>query len=343
MLTPSLFFATHLKKIVKNLLLALAIVVSVAPASFAASFNCSIATRPIEKTICSDIELSSLDERLNQSYQTALAKNPEIKFSQREWLKALNECNVDASPIECLRNAFKARIKTLNQATTANAGTLGIEILGLYKINNQNGLQVGAVNPNSSGYNAGILSGDFIVEINNNKIEDINQAMNQLSVLPGQTVLLKIIKKDNSERVVQVIIGNKVEAPTPPENGTPVIPATTADQPQSSPAAIESQPPPEKNIVNQKNEFSSDTKNSGSSSWFITLLLALGGVYYWKKKNGQKIPAQPEQNTKSGYKEPPASTRQSEVKMEAKKMTKKPPTKEELLKQQQMNAFKKLK
>lgn len=312
-----------------------------APTSFAASFNCNVASRPIEKTICSDPELSSLDEKLNQSYQTALAINPEIKFSQREWLKALNECNVDASPIECLRKAFKARIRMLSQVTTANVGTLGIEILGLYKINNQNGLQVGAVNPNSSGYNAGILPGDFIVEVNNNKIEDINQAINQLSVPPGQTVLLKIVKKDNSERVVQVKMGSKLETPAVPatESGTPA--ATTA-QPQSNPATIES-PSLEKNDTTQKNGSSADSKNSSNSSWFIALLLILGGVYYWKKKKGQQTSPQPEQSDSHGSKKPQASARQTEVKMEEKKIIKEPPTKEELLKQQQMNAFKKLK
>lgn len=333
MITSTLFFATDYKKFISKLLLAFIVLVPAAPISFAASFDCNIASRPIEKTICADPELSSLDEKLNQSYQIALAKNPEIKFSQREWLKALNECNVDASPTECLRKAFKMRIRTLSLVAMPSSGTLGIEILGLYKINNQNGLQVGAVTPNSSGYNAGILPGDFIVEVNNSKIEDINQVMHQLSIPPGQTVLLKIVKKDNSERVIQVKMGSKTDAPAQaePESGAPAVPASIEP------------PPPEKGDANPKNEPITDSKNSGGSTWFIILLMLIGGYYYWKKKRGQQTSTQPEQNANYGVNESRASTRQTEARMEKEKAVKEPPSKEELLKQQQMNAFKKLK
>ena len=57
---------------------------------FAASFDCGKATSEVEKIICSDDELSKLDESLNKAYLQALEwkdiKNRIIK-SQRQWLK----------------------------------------------------------------------------------------------------------------------------------------------------------------------------------------------------------------------------------------------------------------
>jgi uncharacterized protein len=57
---------------------------------FAASFDCGKAASEVEKIICSDDELSRLDESLQKAYLEALKradiKNQMIK-SQRQWLK----------------------------------------------------------------------------------------------------------------------------------------------------------------------------------------------------------------------------------------------------------------
>jgi uncharacterized protein len=309
--------------------------------AWGASFACNAAARPIEKTICSDQELSSLDEKLNQSYQSALIKNPEIKFSQREWLKALSECNADSNPVECLRKAFRARIQVLNHIANPSVGTLGIEILGLYRINGQNGLQVGNVTANGSGYNAGIIAGDFIVEINNKKIDDINQVMEQLSIAPGQSILLKIVKKDNSERVIQVKMGSKADVTTQPtleqnSNASQTVSVSpTADSPNS-----DTKP------ADKKADSNTEPKGGGNMGWLVALIAGIGAAfYYFKKQKNKDIKRATSQEVK-----PPNNSAQAEV---VKTKTQKPPkptpekpkepSKEERLKQQQLNAFKNLK
>jgi uncharacterized protein YecT (DUF1311 family) len=56
-----------------------------------ASFNCSKAKKEIEKIICNDSELSSLDEKMAKAYHAAIALNPEkaeeITKEQKKWLK----------------------------------------------------------------------------------------------------------------------------------------------------------------------------------------------------------------------------------------------------------------
>lgn len=339
----------HMKNIIRAIL---PISVFWVTATFAASFNCSTAARPIEKTICSDQELSSLDEKLNQSYQNALSKNPEIRATQREWLKALSLCNTDATPTECLKQAFRARIQVLNRAANTDVGMLGIEILGLYRVNGQNGLQVGSVIPNSSGFNAGIMPGDFIIEINNRKIEDINQVTEQLGFPPGQTVTLKIIKKDNLERSVLVKIGDKLDAmhqqiTTPNEGSTPTASSTSITSNESiNNTAPQSATKVEQQPKNEGNKDSSQSRSDNESFLIAGLLILLGtGYYYRKQKDGPKKPEARQEKEKSA---PLTSAKRDAVnkppsQIKPKDSSKPGLSKEELLKQQQINAFKKLK
>jgi uncharacterized protein len=83
--------------------------------SFAASFDCTRATSNLEKAICSDQGLSSLDSKLGDVYHQAMARtsNPEsLKISQREWIKRLNACNA----VDCLKQAYETRIAELSHA-----------------------------------------------------------------------------------------------------------------------------------------------------------------------------------------------------------------------------------
>lgn len=79
----------------------------------AASFDCAKATTKIENLICSNAELSKLDEDLNSAYQKSLLRN-DVKqnaiTSQKQWLK--NERNVCQS-VECIKLAYETRIKEL--------------------------------------------------------------------------------------------------------------------------------------------------------------------------------------------------------------------------------------
>lgn len=75
----------------------------------AASFDCSQATSNSEKMICSDRFLSSLDESLSKTYNTLLSEYPELKQSQRLWLKHRNICQSR----DCLITAHRTRISEL--------------------------------------------------------------------------------------------------------------------------------------------------------------------------------------------------------------------------------------
>jgi uncharacterized protein YecT (DUF1311 family) len=102
-----------------SVVLGIFFLLTVAGAGDAASFDCKKATSKVEKIICSDDELSRLDESLNKRYLRAL-KRPAMKEqtieSQRQWLK--NERNA-CQDAECIKNAYQTRIKELRDAVGA--------------------------------------------------------------------------------------------------------------------------------------------------------------------------------------------------------------------------------
>lgn len=99
----------HLKQVSVFIFIFLFFVASVQ----AASFDCVKSLSHIEKLICSDEALSTLDESLNEAYLKAL-KRTDIKTkamkSQKQWLK--NTRNICQST-ECLKKAYETRIKEL--------------------------------------------------------------------------------------------------------------------------------------------------------------------------------------------------------------------------------------
>ncbi len=63
----------------------------------AASFDCGKASTTVEKLICSNDQLSKLDEELAEIYGTAAKEKKggsEIKNRQREWLESRNNCSI---------------------------------------------------------------------------------------------------------------------------------------------------------------------------------------------------------------------------------------------------------
>ncbi len=84
-------------------------------ASYGASFNCAKAMTWIEKAICSDSQLSALDESLMTSYKKALSNasnENSIKMGQREWLKSVRNTCKD---VDCLKQTYTSRITKLNE------------------------------------------------------------------------------------------------------------------------------------------------------------------------------------------------------------------------------------
>jgi uncharacterized protein len=91
----------------------------------AASFDCHKATTWLEKTVCSNPELSKLDDELAKAYHDALASlspegQEETKQYQRQWLKELSpfckaraQFEFDDDTAKCLKNYYEERIKAL--------------------------------------------------------------------------------------------------------------------------------------------------------------------------------------------------------------------------------------
>jgi uncharacterized protein len=80
---------------------------------FGASFDCSKAETFIEKAICSNKELSDLDDQLLNAYKKALASDPQQKDLQRQWLKLDRNVCQDTN---CLKLSYKKRLNELNSS-----------------------------------------------------------------------------------------------------------------------------------------------------------------------------------------------------------------------------------
>ncbi|MBN2825620.1 MAG: DUF1311 domain-containing protein [Campylobacterales bacterium] len=81
----------------------------------AASFDCQKASSDVEKLICSDSQLSLLDEDLAKAYKSALQKDPtRIKTQQQRWLKYTRN---DCITLDCLTDAYRLQIDRLNGNT----------------------------------------------------------------------------------------------------------------------------------------------------------------------------------------------------------------------------------
>lgn len=88
-------------------------------AAHAASFDCSKASSDVEKMICHNSELSSLDESLAKAYKSARAVLSEaeivnLKSEQLAWLKSRNAC----TDIACLKTSIASRIEKLSHPNT---------------------------------------------------------------------------------------------------------------------------------------------------------------------------------------------------------------------------------
>jgi uncharacterized protein len=82
--------------------------------TLAASFNCDKATHRVEKTICSNPELSKLDERLNDRFKKRLGvvvDKKSLVLDQRKWVAVIRDKCADYS---CLIKSYNERIEFLS-------------------------------------------------------------------------------------------------------------------------------------------------------------------------------------------------------------------------------------
>lgn len=85
----------------------------------AASFDCTKAAMSVEKLICNNEDISSLDDQLAKSYKSALEKTSDkegFKKTQAEWLKQQRLCK----DVACLSNVYQERISALNSQTSSS-------------------------------------------------------------------------------------------------------------------------------------------------------------------------------------------------------------------------------
>ncbi|MHB0667894.1 lysozyme inhibitor LprI family protein, partial [Roseomonas mucosa] len=81
------------------------------PKAKAASFDCAKAGSAVERMICRDSGLSSLDEEMAAAFRAAGGGGvPELRAGQREWLAERNRCRTES----CLRTAYEQRVATLS-------------------------------------------------------------------------------------------------------------------------------------------------------------------------------------------------------------------------------------
>jgi len=93
------------------------LVIFFASISYAASFDCTKASTFIEKAICSESDLSKLDDLLEKAYKKALietANKKKLTSDQRDWLFNIrNKCQ-DSN---CIEKVYTERILTINKLT----------------------------------------------------------------------------------------------------------------------------------------------------------------------------------------------------------------------------------
>ena len=101
-------------KKLKYLALALGFIPALTTTSNAASFNCAKASTPNEIAICSDKELSQLDEIMAANYKSERNSTPDpdkLKKEQINWIKSINTCDGETN---CLIEAYKNRLRVLD-------------------------------------------------------------------------------------------------------------------------------------------------------------------------------------------------------------------------------------
>jgi uncharacterized protein len=97
-----------------KLITAVTFAVSIPTFGAAASFNCAKASTANEIAICSDDELSTLDETLAAVYKQArgsVSDAKRLKTEQVNWIKSLGTCNGN---VDCLISGYRNRVLVLD-------------------------------------------------------------------------------------------------------------------------------------------------------------------------------------------------------------------------------------
>ena len=79
-------------------------------ASQAASFNCKKASKPTERAICHNSQLSQADEAMNETYQILMGYDGDKRYIRNEQLRWLRERNQCGSRVACIGKKYEKRM-----------------------------------------------------------------------------------------------------------------------------------------------------------------------------------------------------------------------------------------
>jgi len=89
----------------------------------AASFSCDGKLTSVERAICSNLQLSTLDVEMKKEYDKVRRTTADVVLSQRDWLKfGRNQCVDEA----CLFTTYERRIASLKSGNFRNWGALNM-------------------------------------------------------------------------------------------------------------------------------------------------------------------------------------------------------------------------
>jgi len=145
------------------------------PLTYGASFDCTKAGSHVEKLICSNTELSKLDEKLSIAYaqkQSSSKSKNELKSSQRRWLVEKRNTCADAP---CIKKAYETRLNEIDHGQGDSATTMLTatdSVTGTWDRKTSQGtlqtLQVGSnvhfeleIYSSAPAYNVGFIDGEF--------------------------------------------------------------------------------------------------------------------------------------------------------------------------------------
>ncbi len=97
--------------------------------SIAASFECNRAQSRVEKTICTNVELSVLDEHLARYYSAARSRLGRaadcMRTNQLQWLRSVRNACAD---VACLKKAYLERLSELDPLQPGASALRNVEL-----------------------------------------------------------------------------------------------------------------------------------------------------------------------------------------------------------------------
>jgi uncharacterized protein len=154
---------------------AAAILSSLLPQAFAASFDCTPYARNHtcpQSAICAHPELSSLDERLAGAYQDLLSQSSgisavQLKSEKKTWLASRNACGCNT---DCLGREYRRRSDAMGRVNAQGQRFLLLEAIGVWGLS-RDGCDLFKSGQLEEGLSDGQASKYGIIEITSSAIQ----------------------------------------------------------------------------------------------------------------------------------------------------------------------------